>query len=390
MGFSEESNEIIYFMDKSREVAPIPEGVDAQLEVIEEKSKFKITSSRTIIGRGEADLQIQDPKISEEHAAIGYIDGIFFILDIKSKNGTFVNGEKIIEKVLHDGDEIRLGLKPLRFNVKGKLHEEATGRWDKSRVSVPKILEMIIDKKGSGKFDDPTRIIMDGETKHTHKASLRHIFFEVTGGTDKGKKFNFLQKEIVLGRSRGDLPVKDPDVSKNHAEIVLYDSDQIFIRDLGSTNGTFVGEEKVDRKQLKNGDIITLGSTTLEIIFGEVVTHPYQQKSFSDEKTADDAKGKKVYVVEVTGGRDKGKKIKIGKGSHIIGRETGAIALKDLDVSRSHAKIKVDDKGKAKLMDLSSTNGTYLNGKKVKSSELNEGDEILVGNTVLKISRIPE
>lgn len=69
----------------------------------------------------------------------------------------------------------------------------------------------------------------------------------------------------------------------------------------------------------------------------------------------------------------------------IIGRssELDIVLVEDM-VSRKHAKI-VFAGGKITIEDLGSTNGTFVNGEKVKSARLKEGDRILVGTSILKL-----
>src|SRR5688572_18906550 len=65
--------------------------------------------------------------------------------------------------------------------------------------------------------------------------------------------------EIVVGRSSElDMVLVEDMVSRRHAKISVA-SDQIFIQDLGSTNGTFVNGEKVKRARLQEGDRILIG-----------------------------------------------------------------------------------------------------------------------------------
>lgn len=62
------------------------------------------------VGRDpECELTLDSPVISRKHAKIAYKWGGFVITDLGSKNKTFVNGEEIEEKTLHDGDEILFG-----------------------------------------------------------------------------------------------------------------------------------------------------------------------------------------------------------------------------------------------------------------------------------------
>jgi hypothetical protein len=69
------------------------------------------------------------------------------------------------------------------------------------------------------------------------------------------------------------------------------------------------------------------------------------------------------------------------EGRSRIGRsDDGEIVLLDPSVSRAHAVVEVRA-GEAIVRDLSSTNGTYLNGRRIESGSLQDGDELRFGNT---------
>jgi hypothetical protein len=57
-------------------------------------------------------------------------------------------------------------------------------------------------------------------------------------------------------------------VSRKHARIAMQ-TDQIWIEDLGSTNGTFVNGEKIKRARLKEGDRVLIGTSILKLIAGD-------------------------------------------------------------------------------------------------------------------------
>ena len=69
----------------------------------------------------------------------------------------------------------------------------------------------------------------------------------------------------------------------------------------------------------------------------------------------------------------------------IIGRssELDMVLVEDM-VSRKHAKITTDDKA-VTIQDLGSTNGTFVNGEKVRKVELKDGDRILIGTSIIKL-----
>ncbi len=70
---------------------------------------FKL-KDETTLGRKHADIVLNDPKVSALHAKIALIDGQFVIADVLSRNGTYVNGERIKEqRVLKENDEIKIG-----------------------------------------------------------------------------------------------------------------------------------------------------------------------------------------------------------------------------------------------------------------------------------------
>ena len=67
------------------------------------------------------------------------------------------------------------------------------------------------------------------------------------------------RSRTVFGRQT-DCHIRIPanDVSRNHCEVVVEDG-EISIADMGSRNGTFVNKEKVSKRDLEPGDIITIG-----------------------------------------------------------------------------------------------------------------------------------
>ena len=86
-------------------------------------------------------------------------------------------------------------------------------------------------------------------------------------------KYRLSQPQIRIGRDPdSDIVIDDKVVSQEHAVVeVLQDPDQPairqhFIRDLNSTNGTFVNDEAVKRRKLSNQDLIRIGWTTFKFV----------------------------------------------------------------------------------------------------------------------------
>lgn len=70
---------------------------------------------------------------------------------------------------------------------------------------------------------------------------------------------------ITIGRKReNDIELQDPQVSGHHCEICVQNG-RVFVRDLGSTNGTFVNDRRVEAVWLNRDDVIKLGSYRLKI-----------------------------------------------------------------------------------------------------------------------------
>jgi diguanylate cyclase (GGDEF)-like protein len=68
------------------------------------------------IGRsGKCALAIKDNGVSRCHARIKRIFGLYFVSDLESVNGTFVNGQRVSMAQLSDGDQIRVGDSMLKF-----------------------------------------------------------------------------------------------------------------------------------------------------------------------------------------------------------------------------------------------------------------------------------
>ena len=74
-------------------------------------------------------------------------------------------------------------------------------------------------------------------------------------------------------------------------------------------------------------------------------------------------------------------------GIKTVGRATRADFILDAPlVSRLHCRLEAGD-DKLEVIDLSSRNGTYVNGKRVKRAQLMRGDKLKVGRVVLTIDR---
>ena len=72
------------------------------------------------IGRKEVDIALRDPEVSRQHCVIQIYDELVVIRDLKSANGTLVNGFLIKEDLLKDKDQIRIGNSILQLSIQNK------------------------------------------------------------------------------------------------------------------------------------------------------------------------------------------------------------------------------------------------------------------------------
>jgi pSer/pThr/pTyr-binding forkhead associated (FHA) protein len=78
-----------------------------------------------------------------------------------------------------------------------------------------------------------------------------------------GRRYQLTRPVTVIGRgAEADVVVDDPGVSRRHAEIRM-DGGSAVVRDLGSTNGTFVDGERAGALRLADGSTVTIGRTRI-------------------------------------------------------------------------------------------------------------------------------
>ncbi|MDX1946487.1 MAG: ATP-binding protein [Pirellulaceae bacterium] len=86
----------------------------------------------------------------------------------------------------------------------------------------------------------------------------------VMQGRDRGKRFDLRGETQTIGRDASNrIQLNDSEVSRRHAEVRRADGG-LFVADLGSSNGTFINTEKVEKSRLlKNGDRLQIGRSLL-------------------------------------------------------------------------------------------------------------------------------
>ena len=93
----------------------------------------------------------------------------------------------------------------------------------------------------------------------------------VVGGATENDEFQ-VSLPSVFGRSRdSSIPLPHPLVSRLHCELFERQG-QLMVRDLGSTNGTFVGSERITESVIQHGELLTIGTVTFRALLdGKIV-----------------------------------------------------------------------------------------------------------------------
>jgi pSer/pThr/pTyr-binding forkhead associated (FHA) protein len=172
-------------------------------------------------------ILIDDPLVSADHAEIVRVGERHVLLDLRSSNGTLVNGQRIEDlHILRDGDQIQIADQQFLFTAPASAG----------------------DSPAPASPDHP-----DGTSGGS--AALGVLLF---------KELPLADRELTIGRTpENQLVLNDPRVSSEHAKIVRTGNDY-WLLDLRSSNGTFVNEQRVrDVHLLRDGDLIALGATTV-------------------------------------------------------------------------------------------------------------------------------
>ena len=126
------------------------------------------------------------------------------------------------------------------------------------------IFGTVVTPRGKGRDKAASR---RKETKRTSTNPLMPKDLLVTGGPLVGTMLPLGEAPIVIGRSPAcTLVLEDEYASSRHAALTPQ-ADGWWIEDLSSRNGTFIDDERLMQpRQLRIGDIIRIGQTTLELV----------------------------------------------------------------------------------------------------------------------------
>ena len=212
-----------------------------------------------------------------------------------------------------------------------------------------------------------------------------------------GKQYPLRRGENVIGRERGDVVVADGTVSRRHARVFVQTDGEVLVEDLNSTNGTQragVPLPPGQRAAVGDGTTIQVGAVKLTVTIPDApLALPVPQAG-----GATPAEPEIVPIAALAAPQDAEPAAKfVGAGGQVYAltettttfgrRSTNHFVLSgDPYVSGAHAQVVFSD-GAFRLIDLGSTNGTSVNGRRLAANApepIKNGDEITLGRTSLR------
>ena len=128
---------------------------------------------------------------------------------------------------------------------------------------------------------NPNKTVVTVISQPNKKADgSREACLVIIYGEDLGRRVPLGSEPCVIGRSsKCDVQVDQESVSRNHARISRL-GDGYTIRDLGSTNGTYVNDELVDEIMMRDGDQLKIGRTIFKFIVGGNMEAQYHEEIY--------------------------------------------------------------------------------------------------------------
>lgn len=216
----------------------------------------------------------------------------------------------------------------------------------------------------------------------------------MVGGME-GRRFPLDGHRRVLGRdaSISDLHLEHALVSRQHAAFETDETGQVTVVDLRSTQGTFVNGTRIDRRILKDGDVVGFGRAG-------VVAFRFRCAPGSSETPSVDAVRSRLLAAgqaashagarqpsAVVAAPSKANEAPTPSVVRIGRAPDNDIVLESPAVSRYHARIEYGPQGDAQVVDGGSTNGTFLNGESVRDSRrVTPQDLVFLGGFLLRIN----
>jgi pSer/pThr/pTyr-binding forkhead associated (FHA) protein len=203
-----------------------------------------------------------------------------------------------------------------------------------------------------------------------------------------GREFPLNPGVNTVGRESADILIADPTISRRHGQVTL-EAGQVVVEDLGSTNGTRVSDRPVppgERETAFDGDTLRFGNVTLTLTLpgGEARSGgaPVGPAAAAPEAAPPPVdRGAPVGRLVLANGTE----FPLYEGTNTIGRRSGnQIVLADAFSSGKHAEIRCEADGSVQLVDLGSSNGTFLAGERLAANApvmLTDGTTVTMGKS---------
>jgi len=207
-----------------------------------------------------------------------------------------------------------------------------------------------------------------------------------------------VDSRYAIGRDKSnDIVIDEDGISGFHAELRVEDDDRIFLTDAGSINGTFVNGKQIKaRTQLRANDVIRIHRSELMLVDPkeQLKVQPPEEAATAMTPALQGLSGGGAgvggvptgWVLRAKTGSISGQAFPIpASGRAILGRSQNCdIVIPGTHVSRQHAELYFQS-GKLHVKDLGSSNGTFVNRKKVEDTVVAAGDEIRFDTLVFQV-----
>lgn len=213
--------------------------------------EYSLKGESTTIGRKpDNDIVINNPAVSGYHCKIVLKGDTYSIEDLDSTNGTAVNSKRIQKCGLHQDDVIGIAKHQLIFL------EDASHAAIAAHSSSPKIEEK------------PVEPVADADSTHAPRSSDATGVLKILKGGEVNKEYEVKGNSLYIGKSdRAQIPIEGSGLFGSAPDVAasVHRKAEGFLLVAVEDGYPIVAGSKVHGKvQLKNGDIIECGNTTLQ------------------------------------------------------------------------------------------------------------------------------
>lgn len=363
------------------------------------------------VGRDVGDCQIvfenaKFPMVSRKHAELRAGDGQWFLYDLNSSYGTFIDGQKITSP-----QAVRVGNR-LQFGLNGPILRVV---WFEVTADTPPNFAKTTSQNQSFAAPAASPINYPNSPASPNIENQNQTLtaqLEFVDAMPPSAPYKITKETVSLGRDpNGDIVFEAAAVlvSRKHAEI-RRENDNFIIHDNGSFNGTLVNDQRIStptplyhndeiqfgfggpilkfnapsktapkgaslagQRSVAIGQLANIDNSPVEVSSKTMV---FNVGNMTEKISRKQSSGQPMLLMSLTFG---------GKKELTIGRaETSDIKIDGLQISNLHAKLVQTDSGIV-IEDQNSTNGVYVNGKRVSRQTISPNDAVQVGSFQIQV-----